>query len=192
MADRTRRLPQNIAGDFFVDDSCIDCDTCRQIAPAHFRDHGDQSSVYRQPETAAEISQALKALVCCPTASIGSLTKHDLRQTVASFPSLVAENVYFCGFTAESSYGAWSYLIARPDEAGGNVLVDSPRFAAPLVRRIKELGGVRIMFLTHRDDSITTQAKRCANICDVASSGCRRPGAYQTISCPPLISIVSP
>jgi ferredoxin len=38
MADRTRRLPQNIAGDFFVDDSRIDCDTCRQIAPAHFRD----------------------------------------------------------------------------------------------------------------------------------------------------------
>jgi ferredoxin len=72
MADRMRRLLQNIAGDFFVDDSCIDCDTCRQIAPAHFRDHGDQSSVYRQPVTAAEISQALKALVSCPTASIGT------------------------------------------------------------------------------------------------------------------------
>lgn len=44
MADRTRRLPQNIAGDFFVDDSRIDCDTCRQIAPAHFRDHGVTSN----------------------------------------------------------------------------------------------------------------------------------------------------
>jgi glyoxylase-like metal-dependent hydrolase (beta-lactamase superfamily II)/ferredoxin len=152
MADLTRRLPQNIAGDFFVDDSCIDCDTCRQIAPAHFRDHGDQSSVYQQPKTIAEITQALKALVSCPTASIGTLAKHDLRQIVASFPSLIAENVYFCGFTSESSYGAWSYLIARPDEAGGNVLVDSPRFAAPLVRRIKELGGVKTMFLTHMDD----------------------------------------
>jgi ferredoxin len=116
MADRTRRLPQNIAGDFFVDDSCIDCDTCRQIAPTHFRDHGDQSSVYQQPETAAEISQALKALVSCPTSSIGTLTKHDLRRTVASFPSLISENVYFCGFTSESSYGAWSYLIARPKD----------------------------------------------------------------------------
>jgi hypothetical protein len=48
MADRTRQLPQNIAGDFFVDDSRIDCDTCRQIPPEHFRDHGDQSSVYRR------------------------------------------------------------------------------------------------------------------------------------------------
>src|SRR5262245_1528605 len=152
MADRTRRLPQNIAGDFFVDDSCIDCDTCRQIAPAHFHDHGDQSSVYHQPITAAEIDLALRALVACPTSSIGSLEKHNVGQAVASFPSPIAENVYFCGFTSESSFGAWSYLIVRPEEAGGNVLVDSPRAAAPLVRRIKEMGGVRIMFLTHKDD----------------------------------------
>jgi hypothetical protein len=56
MTDRTRRLTQNIEGDFFVDDSLIDYDTCRQMAPAHFRDHGDQSSVYSQPETPAEIT----------------------------------------------------------------------------------------------------------------------------------------
>lgn len=37
----------------------------------------------------------------------------------------------------------------RPE---GNVLVDSPRFAAPLVRRIEAMGGVALMFLTHRDD----------------------------------------
>jgi hypothetical protein len=58
MADRTRRLPQNIAGDFFVDDSRIDCDTYRQIAPAHFHDHGDQSSVYRQPS--GDTSEAMR------------------------------------------------------------------------------------------------------------------------------------
>jgi glyoxylase-like metal-dependent hydrolase (beta-lactamase superfamily II) len=57
--------------------------------------------------------------------------------------------VYFCGFASESSYGASSYLIVRPE---GNVLIDSPRFATPLVKRIEELGGVRLMFLTHRDD----------------------------------------
>ena len=37
----------------------------------------------------------------------------------------------------------------RPE---GNVLVDSPRFARPLVKRIAELGGIKTMFLTHRDD----------------------------------------
>jgi glyoxylase-like metal-dependent hydrolase (beta-lactamase superfamily II) len=61
----------------------------------------------------------------------------------------VEENVYFCGFASESSYGASSYLIVRPE---GNVLVDSPRFNRPLARRITELGGARMMFLTHRDD----------------------------------------
>jgi glyoxylase-like metal-dependent hydrolase (beta-lactamase superfamily II) len=40
----------------------------------------------------------------------------------------------------------------RPDEEGGNVLIDSPRFTRPLVRKIEELGGVRTIFLTHRDD----------------------------------------
>ena len=62
------------------------------------------------------------------------------------------DNVYFCGFTSESSFGAWSYLIVRPPEQGGNVLVDSPRFTAPLVKRIEQMGGVRLMFLSHRDD----------------------------------------
>jgi glyoxylase-like metal-dependent hydrolase (beta-lactamase superfamily II) len=36
--------------------------------------------------------------------------------------------------------------------AGGNVLVDSPRAARPLLGGIAALGGVRLMFLTHRDD----------------------------------------
>jgi glyoxylase-like metal-dependent hydrolase (beta-lactamase superfamily II) len=68
---------------------------------------------------------------------------------VAAYPELIDGNVYFCGFASESSYGASSYLIVRPE---GNVLVDSPRFVRPLARRIEKLGGVSFMFLTHRDD----------------------------------------
>ena len=51
MASLQHRLPENVPGDFFVDSTCIDCDTCSQLAPDIFRDHGDQCSVYRQPET---------------------------------------------------------------------------------------------------------------------------------------------
>ncbi len=51
-----RRLPENIVGEFYVDDSCIDCDACRQIAPATFHDHGGQSSVYRQPRKSLRIA----------------------------------------------------------------------------------------------------------------------------------------
>ncbi|MBA3439444.1 MAG: MBL fold metallo-hydrolase [Pyrinomonadaceae bacterium] len=152
MANVARRLSQNVPGNFFVDETCIDCDACRQIAPASFRDHGDQSSVYHQPETIDEIERALMALVACPTGSIGAVDKRDVRVGIRAFPSLVAENVYFCGFTSERSYGAWSYLIVRAAEMGGNILVDSPRFAGPLVKRIAEMGGVRTMFLTHVDD----------------------------------------
>jgi glyoxylase-like metal-dependent hydrolase (beta-lactamase superfamily II)/ferredoxin len=152
MANVQQRLPENIPGDFFVDATCIDCDTCSQLAPQIFRDHGEQCSVYHQPETEAETRSALMALVACPTGSIGSTQKHDAHIGIDAFPSRVADNVYFCGFTSESSFGAWSYLITRPENEGGNILIDSPRYATQLVKRIDEMGGVRRMLLTHKDD----------------------------------------
>jgi glyoxylase-like metal-dependent hydrolase (beta-lactamase superfamily II)/ferredoxin len=152
MASPAKRLPENVPGDFYVDSTCIDCDACRQIAPETFRDHGEQSSVYRQPETPAEAFRAMQALVTCPTGSIGTSERRDARAAVESFPERIAENVYFCGFTSESSFGAWSYLVVRPESEGGNVLVDSPRFNRQLVKRIETLGGVGTIFLTHRDD----------------------------------------
>lgn len=162
MAQLDRRLPENVAGEFYVDSSCIDCDACRQIAPDTFRDHGGQSSVFHQPSTAEDVHRALMALVACPTASIGTTTRRRARDAARAFPVQVFANVFFCGFTSEASFGAWSYLIVRPDEAGGNVLVDSPRFAAPLVKRLEEMGGVRLMFLSHRDD-IADHAKFAAH-----------------------------
>ena len=93
--------------------------------------------------------QAQKALISCPTASIGDAMKNDARAAVASYPELIEDDVYRCGFTAESSFGAFSYFIARPT---GNVLVDSPRFAGPLVKRMESMGGVRTLVLTHQDD----------------------------------------
>src|SRR6202163_3614055 len=162
MAQIDKRLPENVAGEFFVDASCIDCDACRQIAPASFRDHGGQSSVFHQPQNPGEQHRAFMALVACPTASIGTVSHRSARQGVEAFPVHVADEVYFCGFTSEASFGAWSYLIVRPPEQGGNVLVDSPRFTNPLVRRIEEMGGVRLMFLTHRDD-IADHAKFAAH-----------------------------
>src|SRR3712207_691033 len=98
MANPAKRLPENVEGDFFVDSSCIDCDACRQIAPETFRDHGDQSSVYRQPEGGEEVRRALMALVACPTGSIGAARKYDARQGVEAFPAHVSQDVYFCGF----------------------------------------------------------------------------------------------
>jgi len=149
MALLEQRHPSNTQGDFFVDTTCIDCDLCRQIAPDTFSDIGDQSIVHHQPETSEQEFAALKALVTCPTASIGTVTRRNAKVAVEAYPEAIDGGVYFCGFASESSYGASSYLIVRPE---GNVLVDSPRFAMPLVKRIEQLGGIKRMFLTHRDD----------------------------------------
>jgi glyoxylase-like metal-dependent hydrolase (beta-lactamase superfamily II) len=167
MAHAGARLPQNAAGDFFVDRSCIDCDACRQIAPTLFHDHGGQSSVRRQPSGPDEVRRAMMALTACPTGSIGTAAWYDRRIGTEAFPEQVAPDVFFCGFTSRSSFGAWSYLIRRSARAGGNVLVDSPRFAAPLVRALEALGGVSTMFLTHRDD-VADHAKFASRF------GCRR------------------
>ncbi|MGH9963160.1 MAG: MBL fold metallo-hydrolase, partial [Pyrinomonadaceae bacterium] len=152
MANVLERLPQNVSGDFFVDATCIDCDTCSQLAPSVFRDHGEQCSVYHQPDNEQETRLAMMALVACPTGSIGTTEKHDAHLGIDAFPMHISENVYFCGFTSESSFGAWSYLIHRPESEGGNVLIDSPRFATQLVKRIATMGGVKHLFLTHKDD----------------------------------------
>lgn len=152
MANVALRLADNVPGDFYVDSTCIDCDACRQIAPETFAEDGDFSVVYQQPRDEDQNRRALMALVACPTASIGTTEHHDAHIGIDSFPELIAENVYYCGFNAESSFGAWSYLITRPDAAGGNVLIDSPRFATQLVKKIDAMGGVRKMFLTHKDD----------------------------------------
>jgi glyoxylase-like metal-dependent hydrolase (beta-lactamase superfamily II)/ferredoxin len=152
MANLALRLAENVPGDFFVDSTCIDCDACRQIAPKTFADAGDVSIVQHQPANVEETKRALMALVACPTASIGTTEHHDAHLGIDAFPELISENIYFCGFTAESSFGAWSYLIVRPENEGGNVLIDSPRFATQLVKSIQAMGGVRTMFLTHKDD----------------------------------------
>ncbi|HEY3054541.1 MAG TPA: MBL fold metallo-hydrolase [Thermoanaerobaculia bacterium] len=149
MANAALRIPENVPGDFFVDSTCIDCDACRQIAPSVFSDIGNQSAVHHQPESDDELLAAQKALIACPTASIGSATKHEMSRALAAYPELIADDVYRCGYTSESSFGAFSYLIRHH---GGNILVDSPRFTGPLVKRIAAMGGVRRMLLTHQDD----------------------------------------
>jgi ferredoxin len=74
MADSSDRNPTNIAGRYYVDSSCIDCDLCRSTAPGVFRrdDELGLSIVFRQPRNAEEIEAAEEALSSCPTNSIGN------------------------------------------------------------------------------------------------------------------------
>jgi glyoxylase-like metal-dependent hydrolase (beta-lactamase superfamily II)/ferredoxin len=149
MARLNYRIAENVPGEFFVDSSCIDCDTCRTLAPETFGDAPGQARVARQPDGPTAEKRALMALVSCPTSSIGTVHKINARAAAAALPDQIDEDLYFCGYSSPDSYGATAYLLRRP---GGNWLVDSPRAARPLLSRLDELGGVAHMFLTHRDD----------------------------------------
>lgn len=135
---------------FDVNADCIDCEACMWIAPSTFAEEGSRAYVHAQPSTGAQERRALMALVACPVAAIETDDKSAVREARDAFPDPIAGGVFHCGYHAESSFGAASFLIQR--SAGQNVLVDSPRFSKPLLRRIEDLGGVDTIFLTHRDD----------------------------------------
>ncbi len=149
MADRARALPENVGGPIFVDATCIDCDTCRQLAPTVFGETGDFSFVKLQPRKPDEQLAALSALVACPTGSIGTADKRRVAEAVAAFPMPLADGVFYCGFNSPKSFGGSSYFL---ENSGGNWLIDAPRYVEHLVRRFEEQGGIRYIFLTHRDD----------------------------------------
>jgi glyoxylase-like metal-dependent hydrolase (beta-lactamase superfamily II)/ferredoxin len=149
MADPRRRVPENVPGEFFVDATCIDCDTCRQLAPQVFGQASEYSFVHRQPATEAMARDALHALLACPTGSIGTVGGHSPKQAAGDFPLPVEEPVYYCGYTSPDSFGGSSYFLRRES---GNWLVDSPKFLPQLVRPLEERGGIEGIFLTHRDD----------------------------------------
>jgi ferredoxin len=73
MADRAEKVPESVPGRFYVDATCIDCELCREKAPAHFarQDAGGYSYVYRQPRDAAEAEACREALEECPVEAIG-------------------------------------------------------------------------------------------------------------------------
>jgi len=152
MANRNKILRINVEGEFFVDSTCIDCDACRQIAPEVFADSGRYSYVYSQPRNEVERRKAIQALICCPVGAIGvngEKFKLDISKAIDDFPLLIEDDVFYCGFNSEKSFGANSYFIK-----GSNVnwMIDSPRFVSHLVKKFELMGGIDYIFLSHRDD----------------------------------------
>jgi glyoxylase-like metal-dependent hydrolase (beta-lactamase superfamily II) len=202
MASLGRRYPDNAPGDFYVDSTCIDCDACRRIAPSVFAEASGHSFVREQPATEADRRRALMALVACPTGSIGTASRQDVRPALDAFPEPLpdADGVSFCGFTSPDSFGAWSWFVERP---GGNVLVDSPKALPRLLAALERRGGVATMFLTHKDDVADHAAFRkrfgCARViheADLTAStrGVERPlaGRDPVALAPDLLAIPTP
>jgi ferredoxin len=73
MAEVANKYSENVQGKFYVDDQCIDCDLCRETAPANFtrNDDGGHSYVHKQPETPEEEALSREAMEGCPVEAIG-------------------------------------------------------------------------------------------------------------------------
>jgi glyoxylase-like metal-dependent hydrolase (beta-lactamase superfamily II)/ferredoxin len=150
MARLDLRHPDNAAGEWYVDQRCIDCGTCRELAPDLFGVTRDQSIVGRQP-TSDPVDQtgAWLAAQACPTQSIGT-TGHQ-RRPGRLFPREIADGtgVFDCGYCSPDSFGATSWFVRRPQ---GNLLIDSPRYTPALAGPFHDRGGIDHILLTHRDD----------------------------------------
>jgi ferredoxin len=74
MAVFSNRYLDNVAGKFYVDDQCIDCDLCRETAPDNFtrNENGGYSYVFKQPGTADEEVLCKEAMEGCPVEAIGN------------------------------------------------------------------------------------------------------------------------
>ena len=73
MANRTDRVAESVAGKYYVDAQCIDCDVCRVTAPQNFQRNEDKgySYVSSQPGTPEEDAQCQEAMDSCPVEAIG-------------------------------------------------------------------------------------------------------------------------
>jgi ferredoxin len=74
MADPNSKLPENVPGKWYVDDTCTPCHVCLDEAPELLKYNEDETYVYffKQPESEEELEHAEAALEICPTGSIGN------------------------------------------------------------------------------------------------------------------------
>ena len=74
MADKKNKYPENIAGAYYVDKECINCDACILVAENHFKNNEDSSYtyVYRQPNNEEEKLLCEEAMEACPVEAIGN------------------------------------------------------------------------------------------------------------------------
>ena len=73
MAELTLKWPENVPGKYYVDEECIDCNLCSEIAPDNFRVNEEEGHdyVYKQPTTGEEEDLCVEAMESCPVEAIG-------------------------------------------------------------------------------------------------------------------------
>jgi len=74
MATKEDKYEDNVAGKYYCDTECIDCDLCRETAPDNYmrNEDGGYSFVYKQPENEEEETLCAEAMDGCPVEAIGN------------------------------------------------------------------------------------------------------------------------
>ncbi|MCX7788979.1 MAG: ferredoxin [Spirochaetes bacterium] len=71
MADKTKKILDNVPGKYYVDENCIGCNLCVNTAPSVFAMNSDEKAfVQKQPEE-GELQDVQAALESCPVSAIG-------------------------------------------------------------------------------------------------------------------------
>ncbi|MEV6673357.1 MBL fold metallo-hydrolase [Streptomyces sp. NPDC051162] len=135
-------------GGWHVDERCTNCDVARQLAPGLIGEADGLSVVLRPPRDRAEVRQLHAAAYACHTRSIHP-PEGRLDAALDPFPMALDDGVYLCGHNSTRTAGANSYLLRRP--GGTTMMIDTPRWSAPLAARYEALGPVTDVLLTHRD-----------------------------------------
>jgi len=75
MADKAHKLPENVPGPWYVDDTCTPCRVCLDVplAEQFLKYNDDETYVYfyRQPEGDEELEAANETMAICPQNAIG-------------------------------------------------------------------------------------------------------------------------
>ena len=113
MASSYPILKSNVAGRFYVDESCIFCDLCIEIAPENFAFDSKEGAAFvmKQPDTDDECLHVRESLDLCPTDSIKD--REPIRNQLTPTKNFLNDFGLGKGTTPTSIGGAFAQLIAR-------------------------------------------------------------------------------
>jgi glyoxylase-like metal-dependent hydrolase (beta-lactamase superfamily II)/ferredoxin len=190
-------------GRLFVTARCCGAATCRNFAPELLGEvtaageirsgrrlavlpgtyeEGAFTGVLQQPRSKEELIAARTAMAACPLGAIklqpgASQVRRDvLGSPWKGYPRPIEDNVWVLGPPSRDNIGATTYFIERE---GGGVLIDPPRPGDGLFRWLADHGGVRWLFLTHRDHAhhhaeIASRFPGCQRIIGAADVNLRK------------------
>jgi glyoxylase-like metal-dependent hydrolase (beta-lactamase superfamily II)/ferredoxin len=156
----------DVWGRLYVTRKCCGAATCRNFAPEIFGDvslpsvlpgsyeEGSFTGIISQPRNKEEYLAARTAVAGCAFGAIRlekpstKLSAEEGGSPWRHWPNRLEDNVWALGQPSQKNYGALAYFIELPT---GGVLVDVPKPSEDLFRWLETHGGVRWLFLTHRD-----------------------------------------